>query len=134
ATSTAPWSYWTAGLNAGSLVNGATYRIAAHATDVAGNVDVITTTSTFVFDTDTPISTVTFPIDGDVQQNPTNIAGTATDVGPAGLNKVQISLRLDNAPTSQTAGPEDYYFDPSSWTAVTNSSFSRTSETWFDVT
>src|SRR5439155_3794010 len=122
------------GLNAGNLVNGASYRIHGRAIDIAGNVDIISTTSTFVFDTDTPISTVTFPIDGDVQQNPTNLAGTASDAGPAGLQKVQISLRLDNAPTSQTAGAEDYYFDPSSWTALTQSSFSSTSEKWLDAT
>src|SRR5262249_21178054 len=105
-----------------------------HATDIAGNVDVVSTTSTFVFDTDTPISTVSFPVNGDVQQNPTNIAGSASDVGPAGLQKVQISLRLDNAPTSQTAGPEDVYYNPTSFNVVNQSWFSSPSEIWNDAT
>jgi len=66
-----------------------------------------------VFDTDNPISTVTFPIDGDVQQNPIDIDGSASDVGPAGLQKVQISLRLDNAPRARPRTGR-FYLDPSS--------------------
>ena len=133
ATSTASWSYFATGLNAGNLVNGASYRIHAHSVDVAGNIDVVSATSTFVFDTDTPISTVTVPSDGSVQLNPADIAGTASDVGPAGIQKVQISLRLDNAPTSQTAGSEDFYLDPSSYSIVNQSSFTSTSEVWIDA-
>ena len=133
AVSTAPWSYFATGLNAGGLLNGASYRIHAHSVDIAGNVDVVSATSTFVFDTDTPISTVTFPTDNSVQLNPPDIAGTASDVGPAGLQKVQISLRLDNAPTSQTAGAEDFYLDPSSYSLVKQSSFTSTSEVWIDA-
>ena len=45
AASTAPWSYWATGLGAGNLVDGATYRIHAIATDIAGNIDVVTATS-----------------------------------------------------------------------------------------
>ena len=135
ATSTAPWSYFATGLSAGSgnLIDGASYVINAHAIDVAGNVDVVTATTTFVYDTETPISTVTFPADGSVQPNLTDIAGTASDVGPAGIQKVQISLRLDNAPTSQTPGSEDFYFDPSSYSIVNTSSFTSTSEVWIDA-
>src|ERR1019366_5794251 len=133
AVSTAAWSYWAPGLNAGNLTNGATYRIHAYATDIAGNVDVVTATSTFVFDTDTPISTVSFPTNNLSFENPTDIDGIASDVGPAGLQKVQISLRLDNPPTSQTAGAEDYYLDPSSWSVVLNSSFTSKTEKWIDA-
>ena len=97
-------------------------------------MDVVTATSTFVFDEDAPVSTVTFPINGDVQQNPVNILGVASDLGPAGLQTVQIALRLDNPPTAQTAGPEDFYYNPSSFNVVNHSSFSSTTPIWLNAT
>ncbi len=137
ATSTASWSYWNTGLDAVNLTNGATYIVHAYAVDAVGNTETPGTTSTVIFDTDTPHGAVSSPADNDVQQNPASIAGTAADVGLAGIRKVQISLRLDNAPTGQSAGPEDYFYNPSSFNAVNNSSFSRVgtdeANSWLDA-
>ncbi len=115
AAGTTTWSYFTAGLSAGNLINGASYRINALSTDAAGNADVVTATSTFVFDTSKPLGTVTFPANGDVQENPNPVFGTATDVGPAGVGKVEISLfdqddnlYLDSTTLTFTSGSQEW--------------------------
>ena len=123
ATGTSSWTYWQAAL--GTLANDTTYRIHAYATDAVGNVDTVTSTSTFVYDNDPPLGSVTFPANGDVQQNPATVFGTAADVGPAGIQKVQISLELVDS---------SLWYDPTTFNAVNQSSFSSVTQVWFDAT
>jgi|GEM_PF-1416864 len=83
------WSYsgaipWT---------DGASYRVAARAANLAGDWSAAYSTSTFYFDTSLPVSSVTVPQNGEVLYSVLPVSGTAYDAG--GL--LQINVRIQRA-------------------------------------
>jgi hypothetical protein len=92
-TGTATWSYdsrsvlWDTGTN---------YTITSRATDKINIVEPPMNSNTFIFDIDRPESTVTIPAD-DVFLNEVDvISGQANDIGGAGIDSVDISIRRKN--------------------------------------
>jgi hypothetical protein len=72
---------------------GTSYKITSRATDKINIVEPPTDSNTFIFDIDRPESTVTAPAD-DVFLNEVNVIyGQANDIGGAGIQSVDISIR-----------------------------------------
>ncbi|MDT8286528.1 MAG: hypothetical protein RQ748_05405, partial [Elusimicrobiales bacterium] len=89
---------WTYAIENSSWTSGAHYRVRARCRDAAGNWDVTYATATFQFDTEIPVSTVTYPADGShlpLSANPLVIQGTSFD-GFSGVNDVRFYLRRSN--------------------------------------
>ncbi len=93
ATGTTSWSY---ALPGSDLTNGVTYTIQSKAIDQAGNVQAPLTTSTFIYDTAKPTSTISTSGDYNAARwsaAGSAIKGTATDNGGgAAITSVQISI------------------------------------------
>ena len=106
------------------------YAVAVAAADNAGNVQIPSSTNTFIIDFSTPNSYVTLPVEGAgySASNPlVTISGTAADqaVG-AGLGQVEISIRLDHAPYGDTPpGDEDR------WLNAARTAFDSVGEVFF---
>ncbi|MEW5906446.1 MAG: hypothetical protein AB1734_06660, partial [Elusimicrobiota bacterium] len=89
---------WTYAVTNSTWTSGASYRVRARSRDAAGNWNVVLATATFQFDTEIPVSTVTYPADGahlPLSANPITIQGTAFD-GFSGVNSLQFYLRRSN--------------------------------------
>ncbi|MDI6791475.1 MAG: Ig-like domain-containing protein, partial [bacterium] len=97
---TTSWSYiWPAGLMSGS------YTLTSRATDAAGNEEIPVLSTTFILDTEGPVSRITSPQSGAILQSLAQIAGTAGDE-ESGIKKVEVSIRNE---TDQT------YWNGSHW-------------------
>lgn len=90
AAGTNVWSYpWpTSG-----LVTDDQYTLQSRARDNAGNIEIPTTSVTFVYDRRAPISNVTNPTNGAVINSLTQLNGNAADSAPGVVNRVEISIR-----------------------------------------
>ncbi|MBI4656406.1 MAG: hypothetical protein HY746_06650, partial [Elusimicrobia bacterium] len=93
--SSADWSY---NVSNSTWTSGKTFRIRAKSKDKAENWDVVLSTKTFIFDTNLPVSTVTYPVDGAHYNDsikPLTITGTSFDYPlgtKAGVNEIAIYL------------------------------------------
>jgi hypothetical protein len=110
-------TYWY--LNASPWESGRTYTIDAYAVDLAGNYQIIYSTSANVkADFDAPSSTITWPVhNGDYDIPVTHIDGDVSDLPPGQIDKVQLSYqRVDTGK----------YWDGSGWNSDTEMFFDAT--------
>jgi hypothetical protein len=90
AQGTEEWSYdsseiqWTSGLR---------YTIQSRAVDNALNIEVPEIQNMFTIDTETPESTIDYPIDHNWINKLNEISGTAVDIGSSDVRKVEICIR-----------------------------------------
>jgi len=106
--------------------SGTKYIIQSRAMDVANNIEVPDTGIIFYIDKDSPISDIDNPANNTWQNNLDTISGTSIDVGGAGINKIELSIKCieDHIPWDEGA-KENYYWSGSQWI---------TSESWLPVT
>ncbi|HBE87556.1 MAG TPA: hypothetical protein DDW67_00235, partial [Elusimicrobia bacterium] len=115
-TSSASWSY---AISNSSWTSGAYYRVRARSRDAAGNWNVVLATASFQFDTEIPVSTVTYPADGShlpLSANPVTIQGTAGDWF-SGVTGVKFYLRKYDPANPAENG---YYWNGIGWIAAAN--------------
>ena len=89
ATDTTSWTYPAGG--GLSFDNGKSYQVWAKAQDKAGNETAAPPTDTFTVDTAKPTVDITTPPTGDQNSVP-SLAGTASDIGCAGMSNVQVQV------------------------------------------
>ena len=84
-----------AGLNPPDIADNSNTSYTARATDAAGNQSSCSSAVSYVEDSTNPSSTVTFPTAGGAYRDGTwsNPAGTASDAGGSGLDRVEISIK-----------------------------------------
>jgi hypothetical protein len=114
------FSTWSLTFAVGNLTSGVSYTVHAIATDNLNNVETPpAASSTFGFDTALPASTITFPANGGSYNSlgwtsGSPIAGTASDTGGAGIQKVEVSIfdstanKYWNGSSFVTSGSEIY--------------------------
>jgi hypothetical protein len=87
------WSACTSPKSYSGVTQGS-HTFEVRATDSAGNTDATPAPFTWTIDTTAPSSTLTFPTASDYNDAAwSNIGGTASDAGGAGLDKVEVSIR-----------------------------------------
>nr|MDA3823126.1 hypothetical protein [Bacteroidales bacterium] len=99
---------WTYAIENSSWTHNASYRVKARSKDEAGNWDVVLSTAEFTFDTAIPVSTITFPSDGEhfnLADRELTILGTSFDEG-IGIEDIKFYIRRNI---------DDYYWTGVSW-------------------
>ena len=96
---------WTFPLPAGKLTSTKYYRAVVRAQDQAGNLDLVTSTNTFIYDTAAPVSLATAPTG--FNTGLPAIYGTASDDAPGALSAVRLTIH-QTQPFSQ-------YWNGSAW-------------------
>jgi len=106
--------------------SGTKYIIQSRAMDAVNNIEVPKTGIIFYIDKDRPISDIDNPANNTWQNNLDTISGTSIDVGGAGINKIELSIKCieDHIPWDEGA-KENYYWSGVQWIK---------SESWLPVT
>lgn len=112
------WTYATLP----AFVNGAAYSVSARALDLASNWSVVYSTAVFYYDSNEPVSDVTYPVSGSVISTFTGISGTAWD---AESFAPQVWVRVIRAADNQF-----WNGAISQWTAAEAWNLSVGSVTW----
>ncbi|MBI2788067.1 MAG: hypothetical protein HYX59_05235 [Elusimicrobia bacterium] len=100
---------WTFALPAGALTSTKVYRVVVRAQDRGGNLDVVTSTKSFVYDAAEPVSVATAPVL--YNTGVSVIYGTARDDIPGQLAGVRLTIK-------ETAGPNvGRYWNGNAWQA-----------------
>ncbi len=111
--STTGTSTWTRTTNLPPWETGKNYTIRSRATDFAGGHEIIDKETLFFFDTDSPFSIITSPVDGSYTNALTSISGTASDIGGSFVSLVEINIRRNS---------DNHYWNGTNWSSV---------EVWF---
>ncbi len=87
---------WSDSLAASKLTDGSSYTVSSQATDAAGNTQSTPTTTSFIYDTTAPASTISFPTAA--YYNVTGwgtgtIQGGSSDPGGSGVSSVQVNIK-----------------------------------------
>ena len=89
---------WTFVMPGGALTSTKVYRAVVRAQDAAGNLDIVSSTNSFVYDAAAPVSLATAPVGFNNQIF--TISGTARDDNPGALSVVRVTLH-ETTPVSQ---------------------------------
>ena len=82
---------WTFALRPGALTSTKVYRAVVRAKDRAGNLDLVTSTNTFIYDAAQPVSLATAPVGFNTGLSA--IYGTARDDSPGLLSSVLLTIK-----------------------------------------
>ncbi|MHB0996960.1 MAG: RHS repeat domain-containing protein, partial [Elusimicrobiales bacterium] len=119
---------WRYDIGNSTWTSGARYQVRARAADNVDNTDVILSTAIFQYDTDAPVSTVTYPVNGSYLTSavlPITITGTSFDqplVDKSGVDYLRMYFRRSNGDYFTGLGwqsaPYELTIDPpyASWT------------------
>jgi hypothetical protein len=108
------WSYdssdiqWTSGLR---------YSIQSRAIDNALNIEMPEIKNMFTIDTETPESTIEYPIDNNWINKLNSVSGTAIDIGSSSVGKVEICIKCTrDSEQFDGGGRENECWNGNDWT------------------
>ncbi|MCR4294389.1 MAG: hypothetical protein NUW21_02555, partial [Elusimicrobia bacterium] len=87
---------WTFALPPGALTSTKVYKVVARAKDRAGNLDLVTSTNTFIYDAAAPVAYATAPVG--FNSGISAIYGTARDDSPGLLSGVRLTIFAVSGP------------------------------------
>jgi hypothetical protein len=105
ASGTNSWSY---NVGSGTWTSGNNYTVQSRATDSKANVEIVTNSTLFYFDSIKPTSTINMPGNNSVQASLSFIQGSASDVGGTRVYYTEILLERTN---------DNYYWHGSNWSS-----------------
>ena len=89
-------SNWTYDTSKIKWISGNSYSLRSRAIDILNNIESSTESIIFSYDSSTPISEITFPINNSLLNNLNFISGNSIDKGGAGLDFIEICIKSND--------------------------------------